>query len=385
MPTEALWLDDLALTARWERDAGAARDGDVELRAATGLDWRWVDASAAARWRRESDDLGQVELSARMSLDLEEFGSLGLSLRADRAGVDSEIGFLRSWRLGARSTVTADVDWRDYGARRDGLVEFASQLRVQRQAQSSDGWSGSLQARRVVSRSAVIERTTQAISADIRLPMALGVWSGFARVNDAVAGSRVRGRLSFDGRAVWAGGALAWGHPSGLQTLYVDANGVSDLPVRVNSSEVGQTNEGGVFVGDVLMTGRRNVVAIEKESVPLEYSIDDAAVEETLWPEKDGVYRVEFPLVENVPAIIVIVGKDGEPLPGGLLLLGEGDSSAYVIADGRTYLDNARQFRQAEVVDSEGAVICTVSLAGEEIDARLQPGEVADLGGIPCN
>lgn len=384
VPTDAGWVDDVALSARWEAGAGAARDGDVELRAATGVDWRRGNGSVSARWLRDEDDPGHVELAGRLSLDLEDFGSLGLSLRADRAGVESEIGFLRSWRLGSRSTVTADVDWRDYGAARDGLMEFASHLRVQRQAQSSDGWSGSLQARRLVRRGAVFERTTQSVNGDLRLPVGLGVLTGFARVDDAVAGTRLQGRLSFDGRAVWAGGTLAFGRPSGLQTLYVDANGVADLPITVNAREVGRTNQRGVFLGDVVMKGRRNVVKIEKDSVPIEYSIDDAAAETTLWPEQEGVYRVEFPLVENVPALVVILDKEGAPLPGGLLLLGEGESSAYVIADGRTYLDNARQFRRGEVVDADGAVICTISLDGDEIDSKLQPGVVANLGEVAC-
>ena len=378
-------VDGLSGKFRWSSVTGPGEPDATRIagQVSTRLELYGWDAFLTTRVETKQAAAPEVEVIARANRRLGAIGALSLEVVTGRDTRELEIGFGRSWRLGGQYSVGLDLDWTSERSERRDLARFARELRLRRDARGLDDWTASMQLRQREIASDALNTSGESVAGSIRVPTGIGVLDGFAYVNDGRAGARWTGRIGFRGRAALVQGKFSLGRASGLQTLFVDTKGVPGLPVYVNGGRVGVTNGRGVFLGDVLPSGSRSTVSIEVADVPLQFAIEDAETKMSVKPGVAGVYRVEFPFKEIVPIIIKLVDESDAPLPGGLLVLGDKDSKAYVITDGRTYLENGYDFERGEVVDGEGELVCEFELDLDAIVSTVA-GEVVDIGEVLC-
>ena len=379
-------IDGLTGKFRWSSEASAGQPNAITTlsQVSAGLDLYGWDASLTARGVTQQSAGGDVEVVARAKRPLGPIGALSLQVVKGRDTRELEVGLARSWQFGGQYSVRLDLDWSSEESDRRELVRFARQLRLRRAARALDDWTASVQLRQGETALDGWETVSDSVAGSLRVPTGVGVFDAFARLDERGSGPRLTGRVGFRGRAALVEGKLSQGRASGLKSLFVDAGGVPDVPVYVNGAKVGVTNGQGVFLGDVLPSGVRSIISTEVDNVPLQFSIDDAETKRPVRPGAAGVYRVEFPFKKIVPLIIDLVDGEGAPLPGGFLVLGSEDSKAYVIRDGRTYLENAFDFESGMVVDGEGEEICEFQLGLAARGVETIPGEIVELGEVRC-
>ena len=155
------------------------------------------------------------------------------------------------------------------------------------------------------------------------------------------------------------GGRHFFGPPIVGGFALVSTGDAPHIPVYRWNLPVAISNAQGLALVTTLSPYQKNLLAVRPEDVPLEYQI--ANYELTAIPRGRGGVMVEFAMVRQWPALLVLVLPDGQPLPVGAIvhLLSTGES-APVGLRGEVYLQNVPEHAELEVSLQESN--CRVTL-----------------------
>jgi outer membrane usher protein len=109
----------------------------------------------------------------------------------------------------------------------------------------------------------------------------------------------------------------------------VEVPGVAGVKVFANNLLIAQTNAKGLVVIPTLVPYQQNIVRLDDEGVPIDINLDLA--ERTVVPRSNSGVVVKFNAGREAGATVVLVGKDGTPLPLGTLVSSEGDLTQYEV------------------------------------------------------
>ena len=155
------------------------------------------------------------------------------------------------------------------------------------------------------------------------------------------------------------GGRHFFGPPIVGGFALVSTGDAPHIPVYRWNLPVAVSNAQGLALVTTLNPYQKNLLAVRPEDVPMQYQI--ANYEVTAIPRGRGGVLVEFSMVRQWPAVLVLVLPNGQPLPVGAMvhLLATGES-ATVGLHGEVYLQNVPALAELEVSLQESR--CRISL-----------------------
>jgi len=106
---------------------------------------------------------------------------------------------------------------------------------------------------------------------------------------------------------------------SSLDSPYVlvRSGEAENLPIFLNHDTLGDTGSRGQIVGDGLVPFSRNRIEFKPEDLDFDFSISGIEYIKTIVPPAIGGYIVEFDIIEQFPAVVILLDSTGEPLPAG--------------------------------------------------------------------
>lgn len=161
------------------------------------------------------------------------------------------------------------------------------------------------------------------------------------------------------GRASWRAGTAGsvgvlagrpfYGPPISSGFALVSTGDAPGIPVYRWNLPVAVSNARGLALVTTLSPYQNNLLAVRPEDVPLEYRITSNEV--TAVPRGRGGVFVEFAMVRERPAILILQLPDGQAVPAGAIVtnLATGES-AQVGLRGEAYLQNLPEQGEVDVV-----------------------------------
>lgn len=153
----------------------------------------------------------------------------------------------------------------------------------------------------------------------------------------------------------------------------VSTGDAPDIPVYRWNLPVAVSDSRGMALVTTLSPYQKNLLAIKPEDVPLQYRV--ASHEITAIPRGRGGVLVDFSVVRERPALVVLVLPDGRPVPvGASVHVQSSGETAPVGLRGEVYLQNLPA--QAELTVRLQGKSCPVSVAhpaGHDPQPRLGP------------
>jgi outer membrane usher protein len=193
-------------------------------------------------------------------------------------------------------------------------------------------------------------------------------------------------RLSWRARTAGSIGVLAgrpfYGPPISSGFALVSTGDAPGIPVYRWNLPVAVSNARGLALITTLSPYQNNLLAVRPEDVPLEYRV--TAHEVTAIPRGRGGVFVEFAMVRERPALLMLNLPDGQPVPAGTLvkILATGET-APVGLRGEVYLQNLPEQGEVEVALKDSRCRIAVSRpASTDPQPRLGPYTCA-LGAAP--
>ena len=169
--------------------------------------------------------------------------------------------------------------------------------------------------------------------------------SANASVNDSnyALNARLSGAVGFLGGAKFFSAAL------NSPYVLVRSGDAAGLPIQLNYNVLGDTGADGELVGDGLVPFSRNQIAFKPEDLGFDYSISGVDYAQTVVPVSIGGYVVDFPIVEQFPATVLMVDAAGNALPAGTVVFNvDTEEQAGVTMNGMAYFENVQTGHRLE-------------------------------------
>ncbi len=155
------------------------------------------------------------------------------------------------------------------------------------------------------------------------------------------------------------------------------STGIGGVPVLYENRLYGHTDADGHLLLPDLRGWQRNRVAIDPDELPANYRIGD--IERLVTPTDRSGVLVEFDVHVQAPAIAVLLGRDGEPLPAGQRVNRDDGGTLVVGFDGEAYFESLDQATVLETPADDG--VCRHALPA--VDSNTD-GTPVRLGPVAC-
>jgi outer membrane usher protein len=144
-----------------------------------------------------------------------------------------------------------------------------------------------------------------------------------------------------------ASGSLAWmdGHAFASRRIsdsfaVVSTGGVANVPILYENRVYGLTDARGYLLIPDLRGWQRNRLAIDPDQLGANYRL--SALEQFVTPADAGGTVVHFGVEKLQPAIAVLLGPNGRPVPAGTAGKIAGQNADVLVGfDGEAYIENA--------------------------------------------
>lgn len=186
-------------------------------------------------------------------------------------------------------------------------------------------------------------------------------------------------RFGLRGSIIRAGGAINAANVVENSFAMVNAAGLPNIRVLRENREVGRTDRKGQLLVTDLRPYQANNLSIAVDDLPPEAVVSEDVV--NVRPRERSGVNVAFDIRVGTSAILHLVDSAGSSLPlGSSLRISEGDTTYTIGHDGIAFLENLRPDTRynAKVVGADGKR-CAASFV-----FKVQPGQIADLGFVPC-
>ena len=182
---------------------------------------------------------------------------------------------------------------------------------------------------------------------------------------------------SASGSMAWMDGETFASRRIGDSFAVVSTDGVANVPILYENRVYGVTNSRGYLLIPDLRGWQRNRLAIDPDRLGANYRL--SALERFVTPADAGGTLVRFGVEKTHPAIVILLGPDGRPVPAGTPGKASGQAADILVGfDGEAYLDNAPS---GTVIEMEvGGVSCRYQLPAVD-GASEQPR----LGPLACD
>jgi len=153
--------------------------------------------------------------------------------------------------------------------------------------------------------------------------------------------------------------------------------GTPGVPVLYENRLYGHTDDEGRLLVTELRGWQRNRIAIDPDGLPANYRTGE--IERFATPTDRGGAVVAFDVRRLMPAIVVLHGRDGAPLPAGSRVRGDDGADLVVGFDGEVYVETL-----------DRATTLTARTDGAECRYALSPvpagtdGAPARIGPMAC-
>ena len=211
---------------------------------------------------------------------------------------------------------------------------------------------------------------------------AVDVYSGVGQhgvdVASSAAGQTWRVRTA--GSAGGLGGHYFVGPPITGGFALVSTGDAPQIPVYRWNLPVAVSDARGVALVTALSPYQKNLLAIKPEEVPLQYRV--ASHEVTAIPRGRGGVWVDFSVLRERSAVLVLTGPDGQVLPAGSRVhVSPGAMSAAVGLRGEVYVQNLPARAQLQV---DAQVLGLTQHCLIEVDAPITDDPQPRLGPYVC-
>lgn len=166
----------------------------------------------------------------------------------------------------------------------------------------------------------------------------LGYRAGFATLRGQIdeTGGRFRGSAQVEGSLVMAGGELFTASRIGTAFALVEGAG-PDTPIRQGGTLMARTGRDGTALLPQLSPYYPTQVSIDPTNLP--EGLEPTATSRTAIAGYRQATRVDFGVRQVRGAVIVLIGRDGKPLPAGYVTQLDGTEETAIIGfDGEAYL-----------------------------------------------
>ena len=182
---------------------------------------------------------------------------------------------------------------------------------------------------------------------------------------------------SASGSMAWMDGETFASRRIGDSFAVVSTDGVANVPILYENRVYGVTNARGYLLIPDLRGWQRNRLAIDPDRLGANYRL--SALERFVTPADAGGTLVRFGVEKTHPAIVILLGPEGRPVPAGTPGKASGQAADILVGfDGEAYLDNAPS---GTVIEMEvGGVSCRYQLPAVD-GASEQPR----LGPLACD
>lgn len=134
----------------------------------------------------------------------------------------------------------------------------------------------------------------------------------------------------------------------------VSTSGLRNIPIRLENTSVGVTNDDGLLLIPSLNSYQKNVVALDPTNLPANVQVKQTSIE--VVPEYRSGALVKFDVVKTHPALVIITDPNGEILPQGsqIQLNGQENNPIIVGFDGMAYFDMLKDSNQLLITYPKG-------------------------------
>ncbi|MEX6158712.1 fimbria/pilus outer membrane usher protein [Providencia manganoxydans] len=134
----------------------------------------------------------------------------------------------------------------------------------------------------------------------------------------------------------------------------ISANGLSNIPIRLENSTVGVTNDDGLLLIPSLNSYQKNIVALDSTNLPANIQVKQTSIE--VVPEYRAGTLVKFDVIKTHPALVTITDPNGEILPQGsqIQLNGQTNNPITVGFDGMAYFEMLNDTNQLLITYPKG-------------------------------
>lgn len=184
---------------------------------------------------------------------------------------------------------------------------------------------------------------------------------GQARAGISVNDSGHSSYASASGAVVKMGGGLFAARQINNGFAVVSTNGIADVPVLLQNSPIGRTNNRGLLLVSPLNAYQDNKIGIDALGLPADLRVNKVSINAT--PTDRAGTLVDFDITPVRAASVILIDSDKQPLPLGSQVRALNDkalSSTVVGFDGEVYMDTLDEHNTIEVATPSGD-ICTVS------------------------
>ncbi len=275
--------------------------------------------------------------------------------------------------LGTRSSVS--VSGGSGGGSGTGLgtgtgtqSEFASpygQVQFQQSASAIGDWGASAFASTQVPAQAFAQ-------AQYMAPFAL-LTGGVART-----GTLTSARLEQQGAVSVIDGGVFPSNTVNDSFAIVDTSGTPNIHVQYQNRDAGATDASGRLLVPGLQSYGDNKISILPTDLPPDTTVD-ATTKEVRPPDRSGVI-VSFPMKVSHGALLHLVDRKGAVLPlGSIVTLNSTGATFPVGYDGEAYLVDLQPHDAIDVLLPDRVTHCHA-----DFDYRARPGDIPDIGPLPC-
>lgn len=274
--------------------------------------------------------------------DLADGNKLGLY-----AGVAFPLGYGMSGSVGAQRS-------------QDSTLVTADAIRPMGREPGSTGW-----------------RVTVSEGDEQRQEAGVGMRTGVARLGATVRNfsDQVTGTAEVEGAIVWMGGRPFLSERIDDAFAVVEV-GVPGVEVLYEHRRVGVTDDTGRLLVPDLRSYQKNRLAIDPQALPLD--AEATRTETFVTPAMRSGLRVGFDVeTDTRPAVVVLHGADGKPLPAGSAGR-RSDGEAFVIGyDGEAFLKKLAPTNTVEIETPAGKCMARFGY-------KAEPGSQTRIGPVLC-
>lgn len=157
----------------------------------------------------------------------------------------------------------------------------------------------------------------------------------------------------------------------------VSTNGISDVPVKLENRVIGHTNDRGNLLVTRLNAWQRNKLSIDPLDLPADNKV--TVIDQIATPSNRAGTLVQFSIEKIRAAIVLLVDKDGQPLPVASQVRQQvpSDNPAFVGFDGQTYIENLQDQNRLQVNTPNGTCYA-------EFDYVVDENSSNYIGPIKC-
>ena len=379
--------DDLAsVTARLQSGAAAINQNIFDILANANPNAS-IGATSASLWRtaRPPKALNRISIGMPLPFDSSSFSASFIHL-IDASGINSKI-VTASWSRALDFNVSAFVTaFSDLGDRKNTGFFVGLSMPLGGSVTASTSVSGGRGGTSVNFDAAKpLEQTPGSVGWRVRdsegstpyRSAAVAYRSSIARTETSISNDRngTRATAEVEGAIATMGNGVFFANRID-DSFAVIETGVPGVEVSYENRPVAVTDSSGRALVPGLRSYQKNKVAINTRNLPVDADI--ATTQDIVVPNDRSGVRLNFAVQTDVrPAILVLTGADGNPLPAGARGQVEGGETFVIGYDGRAYVKG---------LDTSNAV--TVALADHECHASFayspRPNEQVVISPVKC-